>query len=77
MDLDAENRKEVIRALLNIAALEGILLVAIVAIYLRTNNVVYLAGGIIASTLIFGPMFFRWFKAHGKALKVQKNDRVE
>ncbi len=73
--LEQQKRKDAIRALMNIALLEGAVLIAVVAVYLKTNNITHLVGGIVAATLIFGPMFFRWFKAHGEALnKSQTTD---
>ncbi|GJL95445.1 MAG: hypothetical protein DHS20C05_18500 [Hyphococcus sp.] len=67
--IDDQKRKDAIKALVNIAMLEGFLLVAIVAVYLSTGSLTYLVGGLVGSSLIFGPMFFRWFKAHGAAMK--------
>ncbi len=69
--LDEQKRKDAIRALINIALLEAAVLIAVAAIYLNTQNITHLVGGVIASSLIFGPMFFRWAKAHGKALKAK------
>ncbi|WDI31817.1 hypothetical protein PUV54_01275 [Hyphococcus flavus] len=72
MTPDQQKRKAAIRALINIAILEGAVLFAVVAFYVNTQDITHLMGGIIASTLIFGPMFFRWFKAHGDAFKPSK-----
>ena len=74
--IEDQKRKGAIKALVNIAMLEGFLLVAIVAVYLSTGNLTYLVGGLVGSTLIFGPMFFRWFKAHGQALKTDSKSQV-
>ena len=68
-DFDAELKREAIRSLINIAVLEGIVLMGVVGVYLYTGKMTYLVGGVVASTLIFGPAFIRWFKAHGKHLK--------
>ena len=70
---DQERRKEAVRALINLALLESALLITVALIYLRTGEITHLAGGIAASMLIFGPMFFRWFRAHGAALKAKTN----
>lgn len=70
---DQERRKEAIRALINIALLESAVLITVALIYLRTSDITHLAGGVAASMLIFGPMFFRWFRAHGAALKAKPN----
>lgn len=72
-DLDAQKRKDAVRALINIALVEGAVLMTVVLIYLNTKNVTHLVSGVAASALIFGPMFFRWFKAHGEAMKPKPN----
>jgi hypothetical protein len=69
--LEQQKRKDAIRALINIAILEGAVLIAVVAFYMNTGDITHLVGGVVASTLIFGPMFFRWFKAHGQTLKAK------
>ena len=74
---DDQKRQEAIKALVNVAILEGVLLVAVVLVYLQTNNVTYLVGGVLGSTLIFGPMILRWAKAHGEALKSKPNSLDE
>ena len=73
MDASKEKRATAIRALVNLAMLEGFILVAVVGVYLYTNNIIHLIGGIIGSTLIFGPMFFRWHKEHGAALRASSS----
>lgn len=70
---DQQKRKDAIRALINIAILEGAVLIAVAAFYMNTGDMTHLVGGIVASTLIFGPMFFRWFRAHGQAFKAKPN----
>jgi len=69
LDLEKQNRKIAIRAFVNLAVLEGFLLIAVVGVYLYTNNMAYLIGGLIGVTLIFGPLFFRFLKEHRKALR--------
>ena len=71
--LDDQKRKDAIRGLINIALFEGVVLVAVVGVYFYTNNIVHLVGGVVGSTLIFGPMFLRWFKDHGRAMKAKPN----
>lgn len=66
-------RREAIKALINIVVLEGFVLAAVVGVYLYTNNIVHLVGGVIGSTLLFGPMFYRWFRNHGAALQSKPN----
>lgn len=72
-----QKRKDAIRALINIAILEGFVLIAVVGVYLYTNSIVYLVGGIVASSLIFFPMFLRWHRAHGKGMSVKPNSDPE
>ncbi len=67
--VDDQNRKAAIKGLINIAIVEGMVLMAVVGVFLATNNVTHLVGGIVGSTLIFGPMFLRWHRAHGAALR--------
>ncbi|MEQ8936119.1 MAG: hypothetical protein RIE56_10055 [Amphiplicatus sp.] len=57
------------RALLNIAILEGMLLFIVVAVYLYTNELTYLVGGIVATSLIFVPVLMRWIRDHAPAMK--------
>lgn len=71
--LDEQKRKDAIRSLINIAMFEGVVLVGVIGVYLATDNITYLIGGVIGSTIIFAPMFLRWFKDHGRALKAKPN----
>ena len=71
--LDHQKRQDAIRGLINLAALEGILLVAVVLFYLQTNNITHLVGGIIGTSVFFAPLFFRWAKAHRAALQKKPN----
>ena len=69
--IDDQKRKDAIKGLVNIAILEGVVLVLVVAVYLSTNSLTYLIGGVMGSTLIFAPMIIRWSKAHGAAMKAK------
>lgn len=71
--IDDQKRKDAIRGLINIAILEGFVLMLVVAVFLTTNNTIYLIGGIMGSTLIFAPMILRWSKAHGASMKAKPN----
>ncbi|MHA7872344.1 MAG: hypothetical protein ACX939_08345 [Hyphococcus sp.] len=71
--IDGQKRQEALRGLLNIALFEGVVLAVVVVVYVYTNNLVHLVGGVIGSTLIFGPMFWRWFREHGDAMKAKPN----
>ena len=62
-----------IRALITIAVWEGLVLVAVVGPYFVTNSVPVLIAGLAASMALFAPMFLRWAKAHGAALKPKPN----
>ncbi|WP_411819807.1 hypothetical protein ABFZ85_13960 [Hyphococcus formosus] len=75
--IEEQKRQEAVKALINIAMLEGVVLLAVIGVYFYTNNFVHLIGGIVGSTLIFGPMFVRWFNEHGKALKAKPNSDVK
>jgi len=67
--LNDQKRKAAIKGLINIAIVEGFVLMVVVGVFLYTGSLIHLVGGIIGSTLIFGPMFLRWYNEHGKALK--------
>lgn len=69
MNAGDQKRKEAIRALTNLALLEGMALFVVVALYLVAGELVYLIGGVVASALIFAPLFVRWLKAHGAAFR--------
>ncbi len=71
--LDDQKRKAAIKGLINIAIIEGFVLMAVVGIFLYTGNLVHLVGGVIGSTLIFAPMFLRWSSAHGEVMKARPN----
>ena len=71
--IDDQKRKDAIKGLVNIAILEGVVLVLVVAVFLSTNSLTYLIGGVIGSTLIFAPMIIRWSKAHGAAMTTKPN----
>ena len=70
---DDINKREAVKGLINIALMEGALLIAVVGVYLATSNIAYLVGGVVGTSLIFGPMFLRWSRAHGAALKAKPN----
>lgn len=61
-DLKQERRKAAVRSLFKLAVLEAVLIAAVVVIYLYTGNILYLVGGVVGSTLIAAPMFFRWVR---------------
>lgn len=67
--MEPDNRKAATKALVTLASLEGVVLVAVVAVYFMTSNLTYLIGGVIGVIVVFGPLFFRWYKEHGPALK--------
>jgi hypothetical protein len=71
--LDQQKRKAAIKGLINIAIFEGFVLVAVVGVYLYTGKLIHLVGGVIGSTMIFAPMFLRWSRARGEAMKARPN----
>lgn len=68
---DDIKRKEAVKGLINIALMEGAMLIAVVGAYLYTDNLSILIGGVIGTAIIFGPMFFRWFNEYGKTLQAK------
>lgn len=73
MDVDAQKKQEAVRALINIAMIEGFVLVAVVAVWWFTGSLAFLIIGVIGSTAVFAPMFLRWVQAHGGALQATKD----
>ncbi len=71
--LDEQKRKDAIKGLINIAIIEGFVLMAVVGVFLYTGNLIHLVGGVMGSTLIFAPMFLRWSRAYGEAMKARPN----
>ena len=71
---DDHKMKEAVSALIKIAVFEALLFLAVVAVYLKTNQLVHLISGIIGVFVISGPMFLRWFKAHAEALKAKPGE---
>ena len=71
--LDDHKRKDAVKALINIVLLEGAVLMLVIGVYLYTNNIAHLVGGVIGSSLIFAPMLLRWVRAHGEAMKAKPN----
>jgi hypothetical protein len=69
MSPDAAKRQEAMRALINIALLEGAVLMAVIAVYFATNNIVYLIGGVAGAALLFAPLIVRWAKTHAPAFR--------
>lgn len=64
-----QKRQEAIKALINIALLEGAVLIVVVASYMMTRSLIVLIAGLIGSTLIFAPMFLRWAQARQDTAK--------
>ncbi len=77
MSGDAKKRKEAIKALMTIAVWEGLVLVVVVGSYFATGSIAVLIGGIVASMALFAPMFLRWTREHGRALKAKPNSIEE
>ncbi|MEM9495065.1 MAG: hypothetical protein AAGA09_03605 [Pseudomonadota bacterium] len=71
--IDQQNRKEAVKSLITIALLEGAVLMAVVGVYLNTNNITHLIVGVVGSSLLFGPLILRWAKNHGGAMKAKPN----
>ena len=71
---DDIKRKEAIKGLMNIALFEGLVLMAVVGIYLRTNNTGHLIGGLVGTIICFAPVTLRWVKEHGEALKAKPGE---
>lgn len=68
MTPEEQDKRERMQALINIAIFEGVLLMAVVGVYLYTNRIFYLISGLIGVMLISTPMILRWIRDHGKDL---------
>lgn len=66
---DSEKKSQAVRSLINLAIAEGMLLFCVVLVWLKTQSVALLIGGFVGAQLIFIPMFMRWAREQGAALK--------
>ena len=71
-DAKQDKKRAATKALINIAMMEAFFFLAVVFIYLQTSNIAHLVIGIFGAMLIFGPLFFKWFKEHGAAFSEDK-----
>ncbi|WP_375206623.1 hypothetical protein [Hyphococcus sp.] len=67
-------RKEAMKGLINIALMEGAMLLLVVGAYLYTDDLNILIGGVVGTAIIFGPLFVRWFKEHGATMKAKPGE---
>lgn len=61
---DEQERQAIVKGLINLALIEGFILMLVVSVYLYTNNFVYLVGGLVGWALITAPMLFRFMRDH-------------
>ncbi len=74
MEVSQDSRKkEAIKAVLTIVVWEGLVLVVVVGAYFATGSIGVLVAGVLASTALFAPMFLRWVRDHGAAMKAKPN----
>ena len=66
--LGDQRRRDAIKALVNLAAVEGFVIVAVVVVYFYTNNMTHLVGGVVGAVVLFAPLYWRFFREHGAAL---------
>lgn len=66
---DPYKRKEALRALLNLALLEGMLIFMVIAFYLYSGEIVHLFIGVAATFVIFAPLLLRWVRDHAPNFK--------
>ncbi len=71
---DDIKRKEAIKGLMNIAMIEGLMLMAVVGIYLKTNNTGLLISGLVGTIICFAPVTLRWVREHGEELKANPGE---
>ena len=73
----APDRNEALRALISLVLIEGAALAAVVFIYLHTDNLVYLIGGVLGVVGIFLPLQLRRIIAHRDAAAQKPNSTEE
>lgn len=72
-----QRRKEAIRGLINIILFELLLIGGVIAIFLYTSSAAFMIGGVLLTGLIVAPMFIRWARTHGPALKSTQSSDTE
>ena len=71
------DRDEALRALISLCVMEGAALAGVVFVYLTTNNIVYLIGGVVGVVAIFLPLQIRRIIAHRDAAAQRPNSTEE
>ena len=71
------DRDEALRALISLCVMEGAALAGVVFVYLTTNNIVYLIGGVVGVVAIFLPLQLRRIVAHRDASAQRPNSTEE
>ncbi|MEM8772524.1 MAG: hypothetical protein AAGD92_12820 [Pseudomonadota bacterium] len=74
MDVNRDKKRDAVRALIQLALWEAVFLFAVVGWFLHSANVVHLVFGIAASTILFGPLFVRWFRDHGRYFSMKNGN---
>ncbi len=80
MQLDqiaGQKRKDAMNARVRIAVLEGVVLMLVIAAFVMTGSIPALLAGVAVSAAVFAPMFLRWMKEHGPALKAVSHSTNE
>ncbi|WP_375202411.1 hypothetical protein [Hyphococcus sp.] len=68
------DKRTAVKGLINIALMEGAVLLLVLGAYFYTGNLSILIGGIAGTAIIFAPMFLRWAKEHGSKLKAKPGE---
>ena len=68
-----EKRRESANALVKAAIFEAVMLAAVVGVYLATNNMTYLIGGIVGAQIVAVPMFLRWAREKAPDMRAPKD----
>ncbi|HXI86712.1 MAG TPA: hypothetical protein VNH64_04600 [Parvularculaceae bacterium] len=66
---DDQTRKDAFRALMKILAADIAVIAVVIVVYLKTSSHVLFAAGAALWALIFGAMFYQWFRKYGAAMK--------
>ena len=67
-------KREAVKGLINIALMEGAVMILVVGAYLYTGNLSILIGGIAGAAIIFAPMLLRWVKQNKTVLNAKPDE---
>ncbi len=72
--IDEEKQKAAVRTLVNVAIFEGVLLAAVIGVYLYTNKLTHLIAGLAGAMILSAPLYIRVIREHGAALRPTREE---